>query len=107
MFGILKAMFPANKQDDLISYIKKGALLIDVRSVQEFNSGSAKDAINIPLDQLSKQLGQLKDKENIIVFCRSGARSAQAKMILNKNGFESVVNGGSWQKVKSVKESYS
>ena len=49
--------------------------LVDVRTPEEFNSGSVDGAINIPLSVLEQELSQFKNKENIIVFCRSGARS--------------------------------
>jgi rhodanese-related sulfurtransferase len=44
-------------------------------------------------------LAKFKGKENIIVFCRSGNRSGQAKTILEQNGFKNVVNGGTWEEV--------
>jgi rhodanese-related sulfurtransferase len=44
-------------------------------------------------------LEKFKNKKNIIVFCRSGNRSSQAKSILEKNGFTNVTNGGTWQSV--------
>jgi phage shock protein E len=48
---------------------------------------------------VAKQINKFKGKENIIVFCRSGARSGQAKSILESKGFTNVVNGGSWTTV--------
>lgn len=74
--------------------------LVDVRTPEEFNSGSVDGAINIPLSVLEQELSQFKNKENIIVFCRSGARSGNAKLILEQNGFERVLNGGPWQNVQ-------
>ena len=56
-------------------------------------------AVNIPLDSLTSQLPKFKDKENIIVFCRSGNRSGQAKLLLEENGYKNVVNGGTWENV--------
>jgi rhodanese-related sulfurtransferase len=43
-----------------------------------------------------------KFKENIVVFCRSGNRSGQAKSILEQNGFVNVTNGGTWQDVNTI-----
>jgi phage shock protein E len=43
-----------------------------------------------------------KDKEHIVVFCRSGNRSGQAKVMLEQNGFTNVTNGGTWQDVNSI-----
>jgi Rhodanese-related sulfurtransferase len=75
--------------------IKAGALVVDVRTVAEFAVGSYQGAINIPLDQVEKRLADFGDRKHpIVVYCRSGNRSAQAKVILEKNGFSDVTNGG-------------
>lgn len=75
---------------------------VDVRTPEEFAEGSAKNAVNIPLDQVEKNLAQFKDKKKIVVFCRSGARSAKAIDILNNNGITNVTNGGTWQEVNAL-----
>ncbi|WP_245705088.1 rhodanese-like domain-containing protein [Flavobacterium omnivorum] len=82
--------------------IKEGAFLVDVRTPAEFAEGHVKGSTNIPLDQVPNQLAQFKGKDQIIVFCRSGNRSGQAKMILERNGFKNVTNGGTWQDVNEV-----
>lgn len=74
--------------------LQEGAFLVDVRSKGEFSQGSAKGAVNIPLDSLTANLAKFKGKKHIVVFCRSGNRSGQAKMILERNGFDNVINGG-------------
>ena len=48
----------------------KDVFLVDVRSVEEFESGTAKNAINIPLQNIEKEISQFKDKKNIVLFCR-------------------------------------
>lgn len=75
------------------------SFLVDVRTHEEFMEGSAKNAVNMPLDQIEDRINELKDRSQIIVFCRSGARAEKARQILNKNGIESVENGGAWQEV--------
>lgn len=87
---------------DLAEVISKGAFLVDVRSTGEFQSGSVKGAVNIPLDIIPQQIDKFKGKQNIVVFCRSGNRSEQAKRILNSKGFTNVVNGGTWQNVNEL-----
>jgi rhodanese-related sulfurtransferase len=82
--------------------IEKGAFLVDVRTPEEFAEGHVNASMNIPLDELSNRMEEFKGKENIIVFCRSGARSGMAKSILNQAGFENVVNGGPWTDVKAL-----
>lgn len=74
--------------------------LVDVRTAKEFDGGSVSGAINIPLDQIETRMAELKGKNNLVVFCRSGNRSGQAKDILEKNGFANIVNGGGWKALK-------
>lgn len=100
MFGFLKKLF--GQDEKLSEAIAAGAFLVDVRTPVEFKSGSVKGAVNIPLDTISGQLHHFKNKNHIVVFCRSGMRSSQAKSILEKNNFENVVNGGSWGNVASL-----
>lgn len=101
MFGIFNNLFGQNKDNEaLTEAVKNGSFIVDVRTPAEFASGSIKGAVNIPLDKIQSQLAKFKDKKNIVVFCRSGARSSQAKSILNQNGFRNVVNGGTWKNVQ-------
>lgn len=102
MIGLLKKLFSTSGNAQLSEALKEGALLVDVRTTSEFSSGSVKGAINIPLDKVQSQVSKLKSHRNIIVFCRSGGRSSQAKSILEKNGFQNVINGGSWENVKQA-----
>jgi rhodanese-related sulfurtransferase len=63
---------------------------IDVRTNSEFLSGHIENSIHIPLQELENRLieiDQIKQK-NIIVYCRSGARSSNATSILLKNNFK-------------------
>jgi len=97
--NIFKQLFGGTPGVELEPMIKGGAFIVDVRTAGEFAGGHAKGAINIPLDQLALQLPKFKNKKSIVVCCQSGGRSAQAKTILEKNGFTNVVNGGSWNNV--------
>ena len=82
--------------------IQNHVFLVDVRTPDEFAEGSVEGAVNIPLSVLEQEFSQFKNKENIVVFCRSGARSGNAKLILEQNGFERVINGGPWQNVQQA-----
>lgn len=77
---------------------KNGAIILDVRSPQEYKKGHIKGSINIPLDGLRNNLGKLKGKEDktVITCCASGMRSATAKGVLKAKGFKMVHNGGAW-----------
>lgn len=102
MFEFLKNMLSNNSNDDLKKIVKEGAFLVDVRSPDEFKSGHVKGSVNVPLDQIGKQIAKFKGKTNIVVFCRSGMRSGQAKSILEQNGFTNVTNGGTWDKINQL-----
>jgi len=67
------------------------AILLDVRSKQEFEEGHLEGAINIPLYELEKQIEKLPDKScTILIYCASGYRSKQAKEKLESLGYENV-----------------
>ena len=97
--NIFQQLFGGSPKIDLKATIDEGAYLVDVRTKGEFAEGHVKGSINIPLDRVPGELAKFKNKKNIIVFCRSGGRSSQAKSILEQNGFTNVINGGTWNHV--------
>lgn len=92
--GFFQNLFGKSNRDELKDMLNNGALLIDVRSREEFNSGHAPKAINIPLQMLIQSKDRLKGK-NVITVCKSGARSAMAVTMLQKEGVKAF-NGGAW-----------
>lgn len=79
----------------------KQALILDVRTPEEFEAGHANSAINFDIANLNQ--GQMPDTNKdtkIYVYCRSGNRSNQAKTILTNNGYKNVVDLGSLQNMK-------
>ena len=75
--------------------------LIDVRSVEEFRTGSVPDAINIPLNEVVSRLEELKELQPMLIFCAAGVRSQKAIDFLKQNGVMQVENGGSWLDVNA------
>jgi phage shock protein E len=72
-----------------------GALLVDVRTESEFESGHVPGAVNAPLDRLSKDAPSLvKAGKPIVVYCASGVRSASAKRTLRAAGAAQVYDLG-------------
>jgi phage shock protein E len=73
-----------------------GPLYVDVRTPEEYAAGHVRDAINIPLEQLEQRWIELGDRrgERIIVYCRSGRRSALALQLLQGKDFTKVEDGG-------------
>ena len=81
-----------------------GPVIIDVRTPQEFATGSIEGAVNLPLKGLPDSLlneGMELDEE-VVVYCRSGRRSAEAKTLLKAAGFELVFDGGPMSQLKGV-----
>jgi len=91
--GVLYLRFSAVRVSgsDARALVAKGATLLDVRSPEEFGGGHIDGAINIPIQELSGRMEELDDKNHeIVVYCQSGARSAMAKRLLERDGFTSV-----------------
>ena len=76
----------------------EGAVPLDVREDQEFRDGHILNALHIPYGVIEQSLAELESYKTraIIVYCRSGQRSAQASSVLRKQGFEYIykLNGG-------------
>lgn len=102
MFSLFKNLFSSSDPAVLEKLVHGGAFLVDVRSPSEYATEHAPNTINIPLDQIQQQLSKFKGKKDIVVFCRSGMRSGQAKSILEQNGFTNVVNGGTWNDINNL-----
>ncbi|MDF1563100.1 MAG: rhodanese-like domain-containing protein [Deltaproteobacteria bacterium] len=74
---------------------KEGALLLDVRSANEFSVGSLPGARNISVHDLQKRMAEVGPKERgVVVFCLSGSRSAVAAKALKAAGYTKVHNLG-------------
>lgn len=81
---------------DCTELVKHGAQIIDVRTPEEFGSGHIKGSMNIPVNILQSQLVKIRKDKPVITCCRSGARSASALDILQRNGYTDVYDGGGW-----------
>ena len=97
--GLLSSLFAA-KSTDYKAMIEQGAIVVDVRSPQEYAGGHIQGSINIPLDQISTKTDMLlKKAKPVIACCRSGTRSGMAVGILKSAGIEAH-NGGAWDSLK-------
>lgn len=69
-------------------------LILDVRNEDEFAKGHLKNAIQIPVKELKENLSDIEKFKNelVLVYCRSGKRSAEAVDILKENGFKNLVH---------------
>jgi len=77
------------------------AVLVDVRHPQEFRLGALPDAINVPLHLLPGALDQFRRNTQLILYCMTGRRSAQARMVLQSMGLDLVHDLGSYHNWKA------
>lgn len=99
MLGFLKNLFNANSAS-LKPIMDKGAVIIDVRTVTEFQQGHIPGSRNIPLNEISKKIEQIRKwNKPVITVCQSGTRSASAKTFLATAGIEAY-NGGAWSNLR-------
>lgn len=85
----------ASGMEEIKAKIASGALIVDVRTVGEYQSGHFPGALNIPVDQVEKRISEFGEKDKpIIVYCASGGRSGSAKSYLESIGFTNITNAG-------------
>lgn len=104
MAGFLSRLFGLEDKADFKALLEDGAILLDVRTKEEYRQGAASGSINIPLDSLSNNLMKLEKNKTIIVVCASGVRSRSAAAFLRNNGFSEVYNGGSWSNFSNTRQ---
>jgi phage shock protein E len=85
-------------------HLQQGALLVDVRTAEEYRGGHLPGAINAPLDELTASLPpRLADKSQVVlVHCLSGTRSGMARRQLKSLGYENVFNLGSYGRARRI-----
>jgi len=80
-------------------YLKNGAVVLDVRTNEEYNEGHVAGSEHIILQTLPGKIEVVKNyNKPVIAVCRSGARSQQATDFLKQNGIDTI-NGGPWENV--------
>jgi phage shock protein E len=86
--------------------VDQGALLIDVRSPEEFAGGHLDNAINIPHGEIVEGLAKLGVAKStpVVVYCRSGNRSGKALDALTAAGFATVTNAGPYEALRAATE---
>lgn len=76
--------------EDAHALVAEGAQLVDVRTPEEFAAGHITGAVNIPVQDLQARMAEIDRDRAVIVYCRSGMRSANAARTLQAAGYESV-----------------
>ena len=89
---------------EAIEYLRNGAMVIDVRSVNEFESGHIIQAYNMPLDRIEVMIpSAVKDKNKVLLLhCSTGVRSNMARKKLEDLGYKNVFNLGSYDRAGKI-----
>lgn len=97
VLGLMYLRFgaPRVSGEDARQKVQAGALLLDVRSAEEYGAEHLEGALNVPVRELAERMTEVgpTDRE-IIVYCASGTRSAIAKKMLEREGYERVYDLG-------------
>lgn len=94
--GILDFLF-GNKNEKIQDFLSRKAVIIDVRTKNEFTLGAISGSKNIPLQVINSRIAEIKKlNKPVITCCASGMRSGSAASILNSHGIETI-NGGGWK----------
>ena len=91
-----------NKTNNIKEFIDNNAVIIDVRSESEFNSGNLEGSVNVPLKDLMYRVNEFEKDKKYITVCTVGMRAESAKKFFKKRGFQ-VVNGGRWSTLKDLR----
>ena len=92
-------MFGLFRKNDINAGVEEcrstpGAVLLDVRTAEEFAGGHIPGSVNVPLDRLEQVARRAEKDTPLFVYCRSGARSASAAAVLEQEGYGQVRNIG-------------
>ncbi len=74
--------------------LDSGAVIVDVRTPEEFRDGAYPGAKNIPLSELGRRLGEIPKDKPVVLYCASGARSSSAARAMKQAGYADVINAG-------------
>lgn len=88
--------------DGLDQLIRKGAVILDVRTENEYKTGHIEGSVNISLGTLRERYIELNPEKTYITVCSHGLRSVKAENILKDRGFKHAHNGGAWSDLQGM-----
>ncbi|WP_243090945.1 rhodanese-like domain-containing protein [Thermus neutrinimicus] len=77
---------------ELYQAVDQGAVVVDVRTPQEFAEGHVPGAINLPVEAVAQWADTLPKDKPVYLYCRSGNRSRQAAEYLKRKGYTNLYN---------------
>ena len=90
--------------DGLDKLIKNGAVILDVRTEKEYETGHIIGSQNISLGTICERYMELDPNTIYITVCSHGLRSVKVETILKEKGFKKVYNGGAWSDLQKSLE---
>lgn len=87
-------MIPKLSLSDLPKYQKRGAIVIDVRSIEEYHQGHLNGSINIPHNRILEETKKYPKDTVLILYCSTGVRSKIASQLLQSMGYSNVYDLG-------------
>ena len=100
------ATSPATDPATARKWIAAGAVVLDVRTADEYGGGHLPQAANIPVQEFASHLPDVDElaggdkAKRIVVYCAAGGRAAKAKQQLEAAGYTQVVNGGGFNDLR-------
>ncbi|MBI5372586.1 MAG: rhodanese-like domain-containing protein [Sphingobacteriales bacterium] len=86
--------------------LQQGAVIIDVRTANEYDRGRIPGSLNIPVDRIAISVERIRHlNKPVVLCCASGHRSRIALNTLKQKGLKEVYDGGNWEKVLRILES--
>jgi phage shock protein E len=80
--------------------LRRGAIVIDIRTAAEFDRGKVRDSINIPVDRININLKRIVEMKRPIIICsNSDSENERVIDVLKANGVIEIYNGGRWTKI--------
>lgn len=95
-----------NLDKGLDQVVRRGAVILDVRTEKEYRTGHIEGAVNIPLSRLHADSLPLSHAAVYITVCSHGLRSVKAAGLLKEKGYK-VLNGGAWSDLQDMLETES
>ncbi|MDD4600749.1 Thiosulfate sulfurtransferase GlpE [bioreactor metagenome] len=91
-FGGENDNFSVTIDEALRMWESKEAMMIDIRTPEEYQAGHIPGVLLIPLDQLANRASEVPKDQKVLLICRSGNRSSQGTKLLRSKGFDNVYN---------------
>lgn len=82
--------------------IQQGAIILDVRTAEEYATGHIEGAVNISLGTIRERYTELDPGKTYITTCSHGLRSVKVENLLKERGFKNVYNGGAWTDLEKI-----